>query len=222
MVGRTSEREAIMATEWRVKATELANCNCAYGCPCQFNALPTHGNCHGLGGFQIEEGHFGSVRLNGLRAVLLFSWPGAIHEGNGTIQVIIDERADAEQRDALLKILTGQETEDLATVWWVLSAMCPNKLETLYRPIEFEVDVEARRGRLSVPGIVETIGEPIRNPVTGAEHRARIELPDGFEYRVAEMGSATSRATGAIALPGVENSYAQFAHIHLSNKGVVD
>jgi hypothetical protein len=175
-----------------------------------------------LGGFQIEEGHFGSVRLNGLRAVLLFSWPGAIHEGNGTIQVIIDERADAEQRDALLKILTGQETEDLATVWWVLSAMCPNKLETLYRPIEFEVDVEARRGRLSVPGIVETIGEPIRNPVTGAEHRARIELPDGFEYRVAEMGSATSRATGAIALPGVENSYAQFAHIHLSNKGVVD
>src|SRR5205085_12520038 len=34
-----------MTVEWRVKATELANCNCAYGCPCQFNSLPTHGNC---------------------------------------------------------------------------------------------------------------------------------------------------------------------------------
>jgi hypothetical protein len=104
----------------------------------------------------------------------------------------------------------------------VLGAMCPNKLETLYLPIEIEIDVDARRGHFRVPGIVETIGEPIRNPVTGVEHRARIDLPHGFEYRVAEMGSATTRATGAIALPGLENTYGQFAHIHLSNRGVVD
>ena len=211
-----------MATEWRVKATELGNCNCAYGCPCQFNALPTHGDCRGLFGLEIEEGHFGSLRLDGLRAILMVSFPGPIHHGNGTTQLIIDERASAAQRDALEKILTGEETEPMATMWAVLSAMSPNKLETLYRPIEFAVDVEARRGRFAVPGLVETIGEPIRNPVTGAEHRARIDLPDGFEYRVAEMGSATTKATGAIALPGVENSYGQFAHIHLSNKGVVD
>jgi hypothetical protein len=59
----------------------------------------------------------------------------------------------------------------MATVWAVLSAMSPNKVETLFRPIKFAVDVEARRGHFSVPGIVETLGEPIRNPVTGAEHR---------------------------------------------------
>jgi hypothetical protein len=50
----------------------------------------------------------------------------------------------------------------------------------------------------------------------------RIELPRGFEYRVAEMGSATTSATAAIALDGIENSYAQFARLHLSNKGIVD
>lgn len=210
-----------MATEWRVKATELANCNCAYGCPCQFNALPTHGNCRAAVAWQFEEGHFGAVRLDGLRSVMLVSWPGAVHEGNGTMQVIIDERADAAQRDALLKILTGQETDEMATMWWVYSAMCPTKLEPLHRPIEFEVDVEARHGRFRVPGIVETVGEPIRNPVTGAEHRARIDLPHGFEYRLAEMGSATTRATAAIPLAGLENSYGQFAHLHLSNKGMV-
>ena len=138
------------------------------------------------------------------------------------MQVIIDERADTAQRDALINILTGQETDEMATMWWVYSAMCPTKLEPLFRAIEFEVDVEARRGHFRVPGIVETVGEPIRNPVTGAEHRARIDLPGGFEYRLAEMGSGTSRASGAIALPGLENSYAQFAHLHLSNKGVVD
>jgi hypothetical protein len=210
-----------MAVDWRVKATELANCNCAYGCPCQFNALPTYGDCRAAVGYEIEEGHFGAVRLDGLRMGMLASWPGPIHHGNGTMQLIIDERADAAQRDALIKIMTGVETDDMATMWWVFSAMAPNKLEPLFRPIEYEIDVEARRGHFRVPGIVETIGEPIRNPVTGAEHRARIDLPHGFEYRIAEMGSATTKATAAIALPGLENTYAQFARIHLSNKGIV-
>jgi hypothetical protein len=211
-----------MAIEWSVKGTELVNCNCAYGCPCQFNALPTHGDCRAAIGYHIEQGHFGTVPLDGLRAVLLVSWPGPIHEGSGTMQVIIDERANAQQRDALSKILTGQETNEMATVWWVFSAMCPTKLETLFKPIDIEIDVGARRGRFSVTGIVDTVGEPIRNPVTGAEHRVRIDLPDGFEYRIAEIGSATTRATAAIGLPGLENSYAQFAHLHLSNRGVLN
>ncbi|PPR28097.1 MAG: hypothetical protein CFH38_00171, partial [Alphaproteobacteria bacterium MarineAlpha10_Bin1] len=49
--------------DWRIKAREFANCNCAYGCPCQFNALPTHGTCEAAIGFQIDEGHFGDVKL---------------------------------------------------------------------------------------------------------------------------------------------------------------
>ena len=210
-----------MTTEWRVKATELANCNCAYGCPCQFNALPTHGFCEAAIAWQVEEGHFGDVRLDGLRMALTAHWPGPIHRGNGTIQFIVDERADTRQRAALLKIMSGQETDDMATMWWVYSAMAPNKPEPLFKPIEFKVDVESRRGFFRVPGFVETTGEPIRNPVTGAEHRARIDLPHGFEYRIAEMGSASTTATGAVKLD-LKNSYGQFAHLHLSNKGVVD
>lgn len=208
-------------TEWRVRADEFANCNCAYGCPCQFNALPTHGSCEAAVGYRIHEGHFGDVRLDGLTAALFLHFPGAIHEGNGTMQLIVDERADARQREALVKILSGEQTEEMATIWWVLGAMSPNKLEPLFMPVEFEVDVEGRRARLNIRGVVEATGEPIRNPVTGAEHRARIDLPDGFEYRIAEMGSGTTRATGAIKLD-LKDSYGQFAHIHLSNKGVVD
>jgi hypothetical protein len=211
-----------MTTEWRIKATEFANCNCSYGCPCQFNAVPTHGNCRAVGAWQIEEGYHGAVRLDGLRMIGLYNYPGPVHEGNGTMQVIVDERADAGQRDALLRILMGEDTEEMATMWWVYAAMAPNKLEPLFRPIEYEVDIEARRGRVRVSGIVEMTGEPIRNPVSGAEHRVRIDLPDGFEFRIAEIGSGTTRATAGVALEGIENSYAQFAHLHLSNKGVVD
>jgi hypothetical protein len=211
-----------MTIEWRVKGVELANCNCAYGCPCQFNALPTHGHCHAAAGCEIEEGHFGTTRLDGLRTGFMISFPGPVHEGDGTMQVIIDERASPEQRDALLKIMTGQETDDMATMWWVYSKMSPHQLEPLFKPIEMAADIEARRGYVRIPGIFELTAGPIRNPVTGAEHRARIDLPHGFEYRIAEVGSASTQATGAIPLPGLENSYAQFARIHLSNKGVVD
>jgi hypothetical protein len=209
-----------MTVEWHIKGREFANCNCSYGCPCQFNARPTHGDCRAAAGYQIDEGRFGDVRLDGLRAAGLFAWPGAVHEGNGTMQLVIDERADERQRDALLKIMTGQETAEMATMWWIFSAMCPTKLEPLFKPIDFEVDVDARRARLSIPDVVESKGEPIRNPVTGAEHRARIDLPHGFEYRLAEIGSGTTKTTGAIKLD-FANSHGQFANLHLSHAGVV-
>jgi hypothetical protein len=206
--------------QWQIKGKEFANCNCVYACPCQFNALPTHGNCCAVAGFQIDEGNFGDVDLSGLRAAMVVSWPKAVHEGNGTMQLIIDERANEAQRDALIKIMTGQETREMATMWWVFSMMSPNKLPPLFEPIEFDVDVDGRRARLVVPGIIEASGEPIRNPVTGAEHRVRIDLPNGFEYRLAEIGSGTTRARAGIQLD-LHSSYGQFANLHLSQDGVV-
>jgi hypothetical protein len=214
------DREEQMANTWEIKGRELVNCNCAYGCPCQFNALPTHGDCRAVIGYQIDRGHHREVSLDGLRAALIASWPGATHQGNGTMQAIVDERADGHQREALRKIIHGEHTKDMATMWWVFSAMSPNKLETLYRPIDFEVDIEKRAGRMSIPGIVEMSAEPIRNPVTGAEHRARIDLPHGFEYAIAEMGSASSSVKGPIAME-LKNSYGQFAELHLSDSGIV-
>ena len=208
-------------TPWEIKATEFANCNCSYGCPCQFNALPTQGYCCAVVGFQIESGRFGSVRLDGLRAAGIYSWPGPVHLGNGTMQLIVDERADSGQRDALTRIMLGQDTEDMATMWWVYSAMSPNKEETIFAPIDFEVDVDTRRGRLVVANLIESHGEPIRNPVTGDEHRVRIDLPKGFEYRLAEIGSGRSTTKGKIQLD-LKDTYGQFARIHLSNAGIVN
>ena len=97
------------------------------------------------------------------------------------MRMVIDERADAQQRDALAKILTGQETLDMATMWWVYTAMSPTKLP----PISQRSTGGRRRrrdlARLEVPGMVSSKGVPIRNPVTGAEHRVRIDFPQSFE-----------------------------------------
>jgi len=207
--------------EWKIDGIEFANCNCAYGCPCQFSALPTRGFCEAANGFQIDRGHFGDVKLDGLRVVGLYQWPGPVHLGNGTMQLIIDERADAQQRDALARIMSGQETEDMATMWWVYSAMSSTKLPPLFLPIRLEMDLEARKAQLVVPGIVESSGAPIRNPVTGAEHRVRIDLPHGFEYRLAECASGRTKATGQIKLD-LQDTYAHFCEIHLGNKGITE
>lgn len=138
------------------------------------------------------------------------------------MQIIIDEQASPEQRDALFKIMTGEDTDEMATMWWVFSAMSPTKLETLYKPIEIDMDMEARKGHAKVVGVFETEASPIINPVTGAEHRARINLPHGFEYRVAEAAKGTTRTSGEIELKSNTDTHVHMVEIHLSNKGVLE
>lgn len=207
-------------TEWTFRGRELNNCNCAYGCPCQFNALPTTGHCEAINVVHIDEGRYGDVPLDGLRFVTLYSWPGAIHEGNGTMQVIIDERADERQRAALLAITKGEDTDEVATIWWVASKMCPTKLEPLFEKIDFQIDIDGRTGRAQVPGLVESSVEPIRNPVTGAPHRARVNLPHGFEYDVAEYASGSTRTSAGIRLE-LSSSHSHLASLHIGTHGVV-
>ena len=206
-----------VSVEWEVKATELANCNCAYGCPCQFNALPTHGFCRRWR-FPSRTGAFWR-RSAGRTAHGAHGALARTHPSGQRHHTAHRRRAGRrQQRDALLKIMSGKETDDMATMWWVYSAMSPNKPEPLFKPIEFDVDVESGRGSFRVPGVVETTGEPIRNPVTGAEHRVRIDLP---------QASSTVRRDGECQLKGHRRGQARWSlriagpssRTHLSNKG---
>ena len=205
---------------WEIIASELVNCTCEYGCNCQFNALPDKGHCHAVAGIQIHEGHHGDTRLDGLRIAAIFKWPGPIHEGNGEAIAFVDEAADDRQRDALLKIMTGQDTDPFATMFAVYASTVTNMHAPVFTNIDLQVDVEARRARIHVEGYIDTEGEPIRNKVSGEESRAQIVLPDGFEYTVAEIGSASSRTQGPVVVE-IDSKYGQFAHLHLNNHGVV-
>ena len=189
-----------MAVQWMIRGTEFANCNCNYGCPCQFGSPTTHGNCEGVISGHIEEGNFGDVRLDGLAFAMLFWWPGEIAAGNGRLQFVIDESASDEQRDGLGQILRGENTAPGATHFFVYNSMASEVLDTVYAPIDLEIDIEARTARLSVAGVVESTGSPIINPHSGEPSRSRINLPNGFEYTVAEMGSGSSKITAGIEL----------------------
>ena len=156
-------------TPWEIQGTELINCSCAYACPCQFNGPPTKGGCEAIGAISIDKGHFGEVRLDGTRIGVVFSWPGAIHEGRGKCQPVVDERATPEQREALLKIMTGQETEPFATMFAVFASTLEKAYDPIFTTIDYKVDVDGRRGEIHVKGVFDIAARPIRNPVTGAE-----------------------------------------------------
>ncbi len=207
-------------TYWNLKGRELANCNCEYGCNCQFGGLPDKGSCQAVFGMAIDEGFHGETDLAGLNIAAVFRWPGPIHEGKGECAAFVDERANHSQRNALLTIMTGGDTDPFATVFAVFASTIETMHEPRFMPVEFEVDVEGRQGRLRIPGHVEMHGEPIRSPVDGSEVRAQIRLPDGFEYEVAEIGSGTSRSFAPMTLEHTA-SYGQFAHLHLDSHGVV-
>jgi hypothetical protein len=116
--------------------------------------------------------------------------------------------------------MTGQDTAPFATMFAVYASTVTKMHDPVFIAVDLDIDVDARKGRVFVKDYIETTGRPIRSPVTGEDSRAQITLPSGFEYEVAEIGSATSRTTGPVRVE-IEDKYGQFARIHLNNDGVV-
>ena len=173
--------------KWQMKGKWLKNCSCDPGCPCDFWAKPTHTYCDGMLGMRIEEGFYGNTSLKGLNFVATYHWPGPLHEGNGTIQPFIEEKASADQRNAILTILSGKA----GNVWFeVVASLVKTFHEPMFVPIHFEMDVDNRKARVEIPGILETKTEPIKNIATGGAHRIQVVMPDGMEYKQAETAVA--------------------------------
>lgn len=182
---------------WIIRTKQIGTCSCDYGCPCEFNAPPTRLPCEGVMAMEITEGHFDKVRLDGLRVAGAYRWPGPVHEGNGTWWSIMDRRAAKDQIDALFTILSGKEQEP-TTGFAIYASTIANEPDPIFADIEFEFDLAARRGRFSVKNVLEADVGPIRNPVTGEEHHISIRPHRGFEFREAEMGSASFWSHGAL------------------------
>lgn len=207
-------------TQWTIKGREFLHCNCAYGCPCQFNALPTQGHCQAIVAVDIQQGNHGSTSLDGLKMAAIVKWPGPIHHGKGQVVPIVDERATAAQRDALLRIMSGMDTEPGATFFQVFATTYEKVHDPVFAKIELTVDVDGRTAQVKIPGVIEGRGEPVKNPVTGEPHRARINLPSGFEYTIAEVGRGWTTTAGAVQL-NMQDSHAHFADLHMTQSGVV-
>lgn len=208
-----------MTIAWHIKGKQFGNCNCDYGCPCQFNAPPTYKYCHGMGAFKIEEGFFGSIDMSGVNSVFMGKWPGAIHEGNGEMQIILDSKSSHEQREAIKSIMYGENTEPMATSFYMYHSMMSKIHDPLIEDIKISVDMDSRKCLLEAGDIIRTSIEPIVNPISKEELKAKIVLPDGIEFKESEMASGTTNGLGAFKSI-FKNSYSGIAELNVTNKGI--
>jgi hypothetical protein len=180
---------------WTLEGTVFVACNCDYGCPCNFNALPTLGYCEGGWTWAVEAGSFGDVDLSGLPFALFVKWPGAIHEGNGEGVLIVDERATEDQRAAVKTLVDG----GVGGPWGILGWTWP----TLHGPLPapFEVSRDGVEWVIRAGEYLEVESEPIRNPVSGAEVHPSATLPEGLIFKQGDFGSSrTLRVLAPISI----------------------
>jgi hypothetical protein len=178
---------------WHLRGTVVIACNCDYGCPCNFNAMPTTGECEGGWTWHVDAGERKGVLLDGLNFSLLADWPGAIHQGSGEALILIDERADEQQRSMINNLLHGED----GGPWAILV----NTFRTLHDPVfvPYEIAADEQRATVRAGDVLELVTEPIRNPVTRVEVHPRAVLPEGFIFKDgALLTSAAFRVEGSI------------------------
>ncbi len=179
-------------TKWSFEADYLQACNCDFGCPCEFSAPPTRGSCQGLGAWSITRGQYGNLVLDGLSVGFAAYWPKAIHEGNGTICLFVDEKASPPQREALLTIMSGQAG---GLPFEILATTFSKILEPQFLPFQFNWN--GLNSSVKIGNAVVAALTPILNPVTKKPESVRIEHGTGFIFKNAECLSAREMKVSA-------------------------
>jgi hypothetical protein len=206
------------AVKWKMRGQYMKNCNCIATCPCDTTGFPhPEKGCQGMAGMHIIEGDFGKLKLDGLNWAVVYSWPGALHEGNGSVQPFIDKKATEEQRTALLTILSGKA----GNAWFeILASIVTTVHQPQFIPISWEFNKKKRRARVSIPGFLEAEVAPLKIPATGGEQQVIVRMPNGMEYKEFQVAqSVVLKGTGAVKFD-YKNTHSSLAEIEHTHKGL--
>jgi hypothetical protein len=94
--------------QWTAAGNYFETCNCETACPCVFLSPPTTGKCTVLIAWHIDAGRFGAIPLDGLNVALAVDSPGPMTQVKWSAALYLDSRATPEQRDALMRVFSGQ------------------------------------------------------------------------------------------------------------------
>ena len=194
-----------MATpSWRVKGQYYETCSCDFICPCiggQMAVRPSKGTCTFAMGFQIEQGNYGTVSLDGLGFIVLGLTPEAMGKGNWSVGLVIDDRASAEQRDAITAIASGAAGGPMAA----LSGLIGKFLGVESAPIRFDrsgVSWSVTSSNLvemaasGAMGIDPAATEPLHLDHTGHPAANRFALAHATKSHVHALGLSWDDVTG--------------------------
>jgi hypothetical protein len=153
-------------TSWQVSGDYFETCSCDYLCPCVYTNLeaqPAKGSCTAALAFHIDEGRYGDVVLDGLNFVIAARSPGRMIEGNWSVGLILDERANQEQQQALSAIASGQAGGPMAN----LSPLIGQFLGAESQPIHYQKNGKSRS--ISIPGVLDQALEGVSSPTSPDE-----------------------------------------------------
>ena len=186
-----------MATpSWQIRGQYYETCSCDFVCPClpgQMTVRPTKGACTFAMAFQIERGSYGAVSLDNLGFIVLGFTPEEMGKGHWSIGLIADDRASAEQRDAIAAIASGTAGGPMAA----LSGLVGKFLGVEAAPIRFNRDglkwaVAASRfvdmSAEGVKGINPDASEPLHLDNTGHPAADRFALAKASKSHVHALG----------------------------------
>jgi len=162
---------------------------------------PTKGSCTFAMAFQIDRGTYGSVSLDGLGFIVLGLTPEAMGKGNWSVGIIADERASAEQRDAITAIASGGAGGPMSA----LSGLVGTFLGVESAPIQFDrngvkwsvkasnlVDIAAEGAK----GINPNATEPLHLDNTGHPAADRLALAHASKSHVHALGLSWDDVSG--------------------------
>ncbi len=183
---------ATTRTRWQIVGDYFENCNCEVVCPCVFSTKPflqekpTRGFCEVALVFHVDHGHYGDVSLDGLNAIVMARSPGTMGDGNWSVAVYLDERADARQREALQTIFTGAAGGPLGGLAPLISTVLGIKTV----PITYHK--EGKRRAVEIPGVMQmavraTPGLDPEKEVWATN--AHPFVPEGVAMAVGDVGS---------------------------------
>jgi hypothetical protein len=177
-------------TSWQLRGHGYEFCNCDFGCGCNFGGFPNSkdGSCRAFVGFHILDGTCGDVQLAGVKCASILEWPKAIHEGNGKAVFIVDPSTTDQQVEALAQIFTGK----LGGLPWEL--LGPTFEVVGLEKARITIEGEGRKSVFRAEGLAEGHGSAFKNPVTGEEHLANVDLPTGFIWTKGQCGQGSFRA----------------------------
>ena len=164
---------------WRIAGDWFDTCNCSIPCPCTFAQPPTTGTCEGILAWNIRQGNYGDVRLEGLSVMALGVFKGNIWEGQtkATMALFIDERANERQREALQMIFGGR-----VGGWPAVFAANIGEVRGMeFAHIDFHVDNDLASWHAEIQGKLSARGEAIGGPTTPPGKRVQVHNAGGLE-----------------------------------------
>lgn len=141
---------------WKISGKYFETCSCDFICPClpgRMAVTPSKGTCTFAMAFQIDRGSYGSVSLDGLSYVVLGLTPEAMGKGNWSVGMVVDDRATAEQREAIVAIASGAAGGPMS----VLSGLIGQFLGVESAPIQ--IDYSGNKWSVKASNMVDMAAE---------------------------------------------------------------